>query len=253
MSSPLNPVDWRILVEQHAAPTKEQVDRLARDSHGYHALSGARLRSAMAGSDGVLAGGIALCGSATVRDFVHGCHPHLPRVVDELRAQDRLGAPIVGWMLNFALMSECLGVARPAGFDAELLKPLLRAREEAGDTQRRSLAFTALALGDTTSALSFIDEPPGSYDSPLLRVEFNQLELLRYLAAALDARRPADWIEPLWVEYFELFPVHLAAQAAEWPDLFNFARVLAGVRGENVASIADDIHARVMHAARPKA
>lgn len=102
-------------------------------------------------------------------------------------------------------------------------------------------------------ALSFIDEPPGSYDSPLLRVEFNQLELLRYLAAALDARRPADWIEPLWVEYFELFPVHLAAQAAEWPDLFNFARILAGVRGENVASIADDIHARVMHAARSKA
>jgi hypothetical protein len=69
----------------------------------------------------------------------------------------------------------------------------------------------------------------------------------------LDARRPADWIEPLWVEYFDLFPVHLAAQAAEWPDLFNFARILAGVRGENVASIADDIHARVMHAARSKA
>ena len=76
------------------------------------------------------------------------------------------------------------------------------------------------------------------------------MNCIRYLAAALDKRWPADWIEPAWVEYLNLFPLHLAADAAEWPDLFMFARVLAELRGDKIADIADDLHARVQRLAQ---
>lgn len=243
------PVTWRDLVTNHAEPTQRRLEKLTLESAGYAALSGPRLRTAMASCDGVLGGGIALCGPMAVREFVRGYHPHLARVVDELRAQNRLAAPIVHWVLNFALMGESLNVTRPPGFDVSLLEPLMAGRSEFNATRCRALAFTALALGDTAAALEFVDEKPARHDAPVTRVEFNQLELIRYLAAAIDARRPALWIEPVWVEYFELFPMHLSAEAAEWPDLFNFARVLANVRGDDVATLADDVHARVKQAA----
>ena len=138
-----------------------------------------------------------------------------------------------------------MGTPRPPGFDSTLLASLLAARAEFGDAQKRAMAFTALALGDIPTALAFLDETPAVYDAPVVRFKFNHFELIRYLAAALAQRRPADWIEPVWVEYFSLFPLHISAQAAEWPDLFNFARILANVRGDKVGGIAVDLHARV--------
>src|SRR5262249_8846200 len=148
-------------------------------------------------------------------------------------------------LVDFALMAECMGTPRPPGFDSTLLQPLIAGRGEFSDARKRAMAFTALALRDTAAALAFLDETPATYDAPVVRFEFNQFELIRYLAAALDQRRPADWIEPAWVEYFTLFPLHISAQAAEWPDPFNFARILANVRGDTVNGIADDLYARV--------
>ncbi|HEX5099282.1 MAG TPA: hypothetical protein VFV94_07265, partial [Polyangiaceae bacterium] len=208
-------------------------------------LSGVMLTSAFAGCSGALARGILLCGTATARVLVRGLHPHLPRVMEALSEQDRRGAPLAHWIVDFALLAECIGTPRPPGFDSSLLSPLLSTREEFSDARRRAMALTALALGDGATALAFLDEKPATYDAPRVRFEFNQFELIRYLAAALDQRRPADWIEPSWVEYFTLFPTHISAQAAEWPDPFKVMRVLANVRGDKVSDIADDLHARV--------
>jgi hypothetical protein len=239
------PVAWTDLVASDAEDAAESVAFLEGDIARLAGISGIDLTSAFAGCSGVLARGILFCGTSKVRALVNGFHPHLPRVMEALAAQNRRDAPLAHWAVDFALLSECLGTPRPHGFDSGLLKPLVPARGEFGDVGERALAFTALALGDTSSALAFLDEKAATYDAPVVRFEFNQFELIRYLAAALDNRRPADWIEPAWVEYFTLFPLHIAAKAAEWPDVFNFARILANVRGETVSGIADDLHARV--------
>ena len=75
--------------------------------------------------------------------------------------------------------------------------------------------------------------------------------MIRYLAAALE-QAPAGGLDRAAVarDTWTLFPLHLAAEAAEWPDLFMFARVLAQLRGDKVADIADDLHARVQRLAQ---
>jgi hypothetical protein len=239
------PVTWSDLVARQRESAAGSVAYLEQDVERLASISGTDLTGAFAGCSGALARAILLCGPAAARALVRGFYPHLPRVMEELAAQNRSGAPLAHWVVDFALMSECMGMPRPPGFDSALLQPLVAAREEFSDARKRAMAFTALALGDTSTALAFLDERPATYDAPVVRFEFNQFELIRYLAAALDQRRPADWIEPAWVEYFTLFPLHISAQAAEWPDPFNFARVLANVRGDKVRDIADDLHARV--------
>jgi hypothetical protein len=239
------PVTWSDLVASDTEDAAGSVAFLERKIPRLAKSSGMDFTSAFAGCSGALARGILFCGTTTTRALVLGFHPHLPRVMKELAAENGLGEPLAHWVVDFALMSECIGTARPPGFDSALLEPLVAAREEFSDARKRAMAFTALALGDTSAALAFLDEKPATYDAPVIRFEFNQFELIRYLAAALVQGRPADWIEPAWVEYFSLFPLHISAEAAEWPDLFNFARVLANVRGDKVSDIADDLHARV--------
>lgn len=240
-----SPLTWNDLISRHVEDAAGSVAYMEQEAATLADLSGTDLTSAFAGCSGALARGTLLCGTATTRSFVRGFHPHLSRVIDGLAVQNRCGAPLAHWVVDFALMAECMGTPRPPGFDSSLLAPLVAARGEFGDARKRAMAFTALALGDTRTALAFLDEQPKTYDAPVVRFEFNQFELIRYLAAALDQRRPADWIEPAWVEYFELFPMHISAEAAEWPDVFNFARILANVRGDKVGDIADDLHARV--------
>jgi hypothetical protein len=177
-------------------------------------------------------------------------HPALSRGVEALDATDMRDTLAALRLLNFSLVAECAGKKRPPALDTTLLKPLLPVRKSFGDAQRRSAAFAALALQDTATALAFIDAAPAKYNQPVLKFEFNIFELIRYLAAAIDQRRPSDWIEPAWLEYLEGFPLHLAAEAAEWPDLFNFARVLAQLRGDRIDGIADDLHARIARLAQ---
>jgi hypothetical protein len=244
-SKEFTPVTWNDLVATDAGDAADAVASLEEGAANLAMVSGSKLTRAYAGCSGVLARGILFCGTARVRALEDRLHPQLPRVLEALAAQNRRGAPLAHWVLDFALISESMGTPRPSGFESTLLEPLVAGRGEFGDTEKRAMAFSALALGDTATALAFLDEAPAIYDAPRVRFEFNQFELIRYLAAALDQRRPADWIEPAWVEYFKLFPLHMSAQAAEWPDVFNFARILANVRGDKVSDIADDLHARV--------
>jgi hypothetical protein len=238
-------VTWNDLVTRQAKNAAGSVAFLEEDIPRLATISGVELTSAFAGCSGALARGTLLCGTATTRGLVRGFHPHLPRVMEALLAQNRPGAPLAHWVMDFALIAECMGTPRPPGFDSALLGPLVAARGEFSEARKRAMALTALALGDTATALAFLDEAPAEYDAPRVRFEFNQFELIRYLAAVLDERRPADWIEPAWSEYFALFPLHITAEAGEWPDPFNFARVLAELRGDKVSDIADDLHARV--------
>jgi len=248
-STKSSPVTWGDLISGQAENAANAVAFMEKKIPRLATLSGVDLASAYAGCSGALARGILMCGTAKVQAFVRGFHPHLARVVAALAEQNEQGTPLAHWVLDFALMAESMGVPRPAGFDASLLGPLVVARGEFDDARKRAMAFTALALGDTAAALAFIDEPPAAWDAPVVRFEFNQLELVRYLAAALDQRRPADWIEPAWVEYLGLFPLHISTKAAEWPDVFNVARILADRRSDKVADIADDLHARVQRLA----
>ncbi|MFP5391275.1 MAG: hypothetical protein ACLGI6_06975 [Gammaproteobacteria bacterium] len=236
---------WSDLLASESANAARSLAFLVEDIGNLPDIDGDRLTMAYAGCSGVLARALLFCDSAAARVLVDGFHPHLGRVMQELARTDETSQSIVQWLLDFALLSECVGTPRPAGFDSALLDPLLAARTEFGDVERRALAFTALALGDSARALAFLDQQPGQYEWPVLRVEFNQFELNRYLAHVLEQERPADWIEPAWLEYLSLFPLHVAAKAAKWPDLFNVARVLANVRGDPVGQIAEDLHARV--------
>lgn len=244
-SSKSAPVTWSDLVASETEDAAEAVAFLESDIPRLATISGFDLTRAFAGCSGAMARGILFCGTAMTRELMRGFHPHLLRVMEALASDDRRDAPLAHWVMDFALMSECMGMPRPPEVDSTLLEPLIAARGEFDDERKRAMAFTALALGDTTTALAFLGEKPATYDAPVVRFEFNQFELIRYLAAALDQHRPADWIEPVWVEYFTLFPLHISAKAARWPDLFNFARILANVRGDKVSDIADDLHARV--------
>jgi len=246
-------LEWPAYVAKFAPLAGGSAQKVAAKATDLPQREDSLLTAAFAGNDRVLSASIGLGGTEGARPMVERFHPHLERALAAFGEEDRLDSPHVQALLNFALIAECMGTPRPESFDSALLKPLVPVRKDFGDAQKRSIAFTALALGDTATALAIMNQKPRAFDAPVLRFEFNQLELIRYLAAVIDARRPADWIEPAWVEYFALFPMHLTAQAAFWPDLFNFARVLANVRGENVAKIADDIHARVQLAARSQA
>lgn len=240
---------WRELVENVGPKVANTLARNVADSVDLAQREDSMLTSAFAGCDRIVANGMALRGVAAVRPLVERLHPHLLRARESLDEQDMSGSNVTHSLVNVSLLCECIGMTRPAQLGAASLVPLVAARKEFDDRQKRSLALTALALGDAEAALAFLGQRPRPYDAPMLRFEFNQFELIRYLVAAQLERRPADWLEPAWVEYFELFPMHLAAQAAIMPDLFNFARVLANVRGDDVATLADDVHARVMRAA----
>ena len=245
LSSQTDPVHWHDLVKQHAADAEADLRDLAKSSGALAGRGHASLTTMFAGLDGVLACGLALCGTAASRPLIQGFHPFLPRVVAALDATNMRAARAAHFIANFALVAECAGTPRPPSFDSGLLKPLVPVREEFSDAQRRSIALTALAFGETAMARALIDAESASRDEPRVRFEFNLYELIGYLADAIDNHYPADWVEPAWVEYLGLFPLHLAAEAAEWPDVFMFARVLAALRGDRIADIADDLHARV--------
>jgi hypothetical protein len=208
------------------------------------------LLSAYAGTAGVVARGSMLLGMDAPRPVISLYHAGLGRALQALDTTGMHDTAISHQILDFALIAECTGVRRPREMAVGLLQPLVPVRKEFLDPQRRSMALTALALRDTATALAFLDARPANYDEPRLEFEFNIYELIRYLSAALDKRWPADWIEPAWLEYLGLFPMHLAAEAADWPDLFMFARVLAELRGDRISDIADDLHARVQRLAQ---
>jgi hypothetical protein len=243
-------VTWPSLADEHAPDAAAMLQRYLRLRDQLPRLEGRALTDQFAGSDSTLARGCLFVGAAATREVVAACHPSVARVLGVLDDMKRKDTAIVHHVVNFALIAECIGTPRPAGVDADRMKPLVAKRAEHFDAARRSMAFTSLALGDAPTALAFLDAKPASYEQPRLSFEFNLYELIRYLAAALDRRWPADWIEPAWLEYLEGFPLHLAADAAEWPDLFMFARVLAALRGDKVADIADDLHARVQRLAQ---
>ncbi|NHZ89620.1 hypothetical protein F2P45_11435 [Massilia sp. CCM 8733] len=203
------------------------------------------LAGTFAGVDMVLARAILCCGNAEARPLILLMHPFVPNALAALDSFELEHTQTAKRILSFALLAQCTGVPRPEASDSAPLKPLLPARAELSAKQQRSVALLALAMHDTATARAFIDAEPATYAQPVLSLEFNLYELIRYLADALDQQRPADWIEPAWLEYLEEFPLHLASDAAEWPDLFYFARILANVRGDKVSDIADDLHARV--------
>lgn len=248
--SQLAALEWPAYVAKFAPLAGPGARSVAAKATDLSQREGSMLTAAFAGNDRVLAASIGLGGAAGAREMVDRFHPHLARALAIFGEEDRLGSVHVQALLNFALIAEAMGVQRPPAFDSALLKPLVSLRKEFGDSQKRSIAWTALALGDTATALAMLNQKPRAVAAPELRFEFNQLALIRYVAAIVTANRPADWLESVWLEYFALFPMHLAARAAYWPDLFNFARVLATLRGEAVAALADDVHARVMLAAR---
>jgi hypothetical protein len=248
-SSRSAPVTWSDLVASRTEDSADTIASMEKDIDELPTLSETPLELTFAGCASVLARGFLFCGTAGTRRFLAGYHPHLVRLAKQL-ADDENGQKSMREILDFALLAECAGAPRPPLLGRDLLGPVIAARREFFDHQRRSLAFTALALGDAAAALVCIDATPATHDAPVLRFEFNQFELIRYLAAAVEQKRPTDWIEPAWVEYFELFPLHIEAEAAEWPDIFNFARILANVRGDKVSDIADDLHARVQMAAK---
>lgn len=238
-------VDWRSLSVKVSKSTAATLEHSAKLGGRLLELEGHDLLDAFSGVDGVFARGCIVNGSRAAQAAMEKYLESLPRARKALVSVDASKSAVAYQLANLALIGECTGKPGPAAGDIGLLKPLVRERHSFSDSRRRSMALTALALRDTATALALLDAKPAAYDEPRLSFEFNIHELIRYLAAALDMRRPADWIEPAWLEYLENFPLHLAAQAAEWPDLFMFARVLAELRGDKIADIADDLHARI--------
>ena len=236
---------WRELLKSHEPDARDLIAQHLKNFSRIGEREPARLPSAFAGTDSALARGILACGSDTVRPLIGLLHSSLARALPALTEYQLQHTQSARWILSFALIAECTGTPRPAAFDSAPLKPLVANRKELSDAEQRCAAFLALALGDTATARGLIGATPATYPQPVLRFEFNIYELIRYLADAIDQRRPADWIEPAWLEYLSGFPLHLAAEAAKWPDLFSFARILANVRGDRVEQIADDLHARV--------
>ena len=236
---------WQELLARHAPAVHQLIAQQLVNFANVAARDSSKLPSAFAGLDSVLARGILACGSAEVHALIVLMHPALSDALGAVSPSQLQHSQSAKWILSFALLAECAGIPRPPGFDSGPLKPLIRGRRELSDVEQRSAALLALALRDTMTARALIDAEPASDTQPVVSFEFNLYELIRYLADAIDQRRPADWIEPAWVEYIAGFPLHLAADAAEWPDLFYFARVLADVRGGKVSDIADDLHARV--------
>ncbi|VTU19994.1 hypothetical protein H4CHR_00496 [Variovorax sp. PBS-H4] len=243
----ISPADttWRELLARHAPAVHALVEQELQDFADVAQREAEDLPSAFAGEDDVVARGILACGKAEVVPLVELMHPMLRRALGAVSDNDRRNSLAAKRILSFALLAEGVGTKTPSGLDATPLKSLAAGRKSLSDTEQRSAALLALAFGDPDTARALIDAEPVSYEQPVVRFEFNLYELIRYLAHVIEHRRPADWIEPAWGEYLAGFPMHLAADAAEWPDIFYFARVLANARGDRVGDMADDLHARV--------
>jgi hypothetical protein len=236
---------WGEILSRQESEIRALIARELEDFSNIAARAVPTLPSAFSGVDNVLARGILVCGTAAVRPLISLMSPSLRNALPAVTDHELHHTQSARWILSFALVAECAGITRPAGFDEGPLKPLVSGRDGLSDPERRCAAFLALALGDAATARALIGAAAKTWTQPVLRFEFNLYELIRYLADAIDQRRPADWIEPVWLEYFAGFPMHLAADAARWPDIFCFARILANVRGERIGQIADDLHARV--------
>ena len=241
---------WHALLAEHTPIVHGLVEEELSNLADIADLEAGALAGAFAGADNVLARAILCCGSAAARPLVSLMDPLVPNALAALDSFEREHSQAAKRIQSFALLVQCTGVLRPEGSDSTPLKPLLPARAELSARQQRSAALLALAMHDTATARAFIDAEPAAYAEPVLGFEFNLYALVGYLADALDKQRPADWIAPAWLEYIEEFPLHLAADAAEWPDLFYFARIVAYLSGDRVGAIADDLHARVQLLAR---
>lgn len=243
----ISPADttWRELLARHGPAVRTLIEQELHDFSDIAQREAEKLPSAFAGEDDVLTRGILACGKTEVVPLVQLMHPMLRRALGALSNSDLKNSQAAKWILSFALLAEGVGTEIRPRFDATPLKPLIAGRKDLSDTEQRSAALLALALNDPATARALIDAEPASYAQPIVRFEFNLYELIRYLAHVIEHGEPADWIEPAWGEYLAGFPMHLAADAAEWPDVFYFARVLANARGDRVGEIADDLHARV--------
>lgn len=237
---------WSEILVQDAEWTRSVLHRQEKFADEFANCEDVELAGAFSGSGALIARGLLLLGGAVCRPMIEKWHGVLAQVAGTLEEHAMWGERLAHEVLSFAIVAECAGLPRPTGLGGDAIQALLVGRESFSDVQRCSMALSALSLGETTAANGFIDAERVARSDPGRQFQFNLFELVRYLADALDQQRLSDWIEPAWLEYLHLFPGHLAAQAAWWPDLFSFARVLAQLRGEAVEHIADDLHGRIM-------
>lgn len=216
---------------------REQIDALrTRDSN--------RLSWLLLGKDAVVVQSIAMLGNID-EELFGAWREELPRAISGLKQrghENRVGGFRI---LSLALVLETTGFSRPDGVDDGWLKSLLTSAEDFSDQERRSLAFAALAMQRSDTALEFILADPIADPSPGQLFEFNTFDLIRYLAAAITDGLSAESVHPAWEEHVRLFPLNLAASASDWPDLLHASHALALMDGREPRTAADWLRKQV--------
>jgi hypothetical protein len=130
-------------------------------------------------------------------------------------------------VLHIALLLKGSGFVEELEISDKWLDGLLDSGGMSSDHDRRSFALVALAMGNVECAMRSIQakSTPGPW-CPNRTFEFNIFEMTRYFAAALSDQVDVDDVRPAYNEFVETFPIHLAAKASNFLDLFNLPMLL---------------------------
>ena len=154
---------WRVLLARHEPDVRRLIAQDVASASDIEDLDVEDLSTIFAGEDKVLARGILACGTEVILPLVGQLHPVLSKALASLNSFERENSLEPKRILSFALIAECTGIPRPAGFDGGPLTRLVPARDQFSDAERRSMAFLALALSDTAAARGLLDaEPAGA-------------------------------------------------------------------------------------------
>ncbi len=237
---------WTQLVERYGEFSVAALAREQARLDEIEAWSDARLLRVFSGNDVMLARLFALCGNGEYEQVLSVWHRLLPRLANAVVSSERMQHVTRRYVLYVALVLECKGYRLDAVFDSQWLNGLIGHRHFYNDAQVRTMALASLALGDTDLALAFIDASPMDVEwESGKRFEFNTFDLIRYLAQAIDADVGHGDLENCWNEFLSVFPLNLAADASDWPDLFFVRGAICKLSGREMKHVSSDVHSAI--------
>jgi hypothetical protein len=199
------------------------------------------------GADDVLAAVTALRGAEACRALVADVSPLLRNVGISLGpkpdASDYLPAL---HLLSFSAIAECAGAKVDVGpFKPKRWLDALPGVPELPEERKITVALLALGAGEPRIA-EMLSRKPERF-APGRTVGADPVALVRYLAAAMQAKAGLDAVEPAWDAFVRGFPAASLAGKTEWRHLLLAARVvLAKIGGTPVDEVADALHRRIL-------
>jgi hypothetical protein len=244
---------WQELIAQQTHAANEGLASMVRDIPVFlkELPPGESMLNGFEGLEEILAQAATILGPQPCQAAVAAIAPFVPSAIAELK--HRLDTPqimLAVKFLSYLNTARCCGESLPAEAvenEGHWFARIASKPADLDESVRQTLAFAALALGETSFVPGLIDSGPlAKRFVPGKSFQSNTQGFIRYLALAIDKKAKAEDIAPAWNDFVTHFPMKLSAETLTWPDLLWCARAV-GVHfeGRPVETAAEAVHEMV--------